>query len=82
MNLEFFKEIKEGMKDFGETISIIINSILLLIVYILGVGLTSIIAKFLFGKHFLETEILRERKSYWSNLNLTKKNQEEYYRQF
>ena len=68
---DFFKGFKEGMHRFGQTISIIINSILLLIVYLIGIGFTSIIAK-LFHKHFLDTEISK-KESYWSNLNLNKK---------
>lgn len=78
---EFFNGFREGMKNFGHNISIIINSILLLIVYILGVGITSVFAK-IFGKHFLEKKIQRKKETYWSELNLKKKPIEEYYRQF
>lgn len=77
----FFIGIKKGMNSFGSSISVIINSALLLAVYILGVGLTSIVAK-LTGKHFLETKKSKEEKTYWTDLNLKKKNIEEYYRQF
>jgi hypothetical protein len=78
---EFFNGFRKGMKDFGHSISIIVNSILLLIVYIIGVGVTSIFAKVL-GKHFLEKKIQRKKETYWSELNLKKKPIEEYYRQF
>jgi hypothetical protein len=74
-----FKGIKEGMAGFGETISILVNSILLTFVYFVGVGMTSLIAK-LSGKHFLETK--KKMGSYWSELNLKKKEMKEYYRQF
>ena len=77
----FFTGLKKGMNSFGSNISLIINSVLLLFVYLLGVGLTSIVAK-LTGKHFLETKISKNEKTYWTNLNLKKKNIEEYYRQF
>ncbi len=77
----FFKGFKKGMHNFGGTIATIVNSGLLLIVYFIGVGITSIIAK-LSGKHFLETKISKKRDSYWSDLNLKKKPIEEYYRQF
>lgn len=79
--MQFFKGFKRGMHGFGLTIAIIINSVLLLVVYIIGVGLTSIFAKIV-GKHFLETKISRKKDTYWSDLNLKKENIEAYYRQF
>ena len=78
---EFIRGFKEGQKSFGETIGIIINSILLSFVYLFGVGITFIFAG-IFGKHFLELDINKESSSYWSELNLTKKSIKEYYRQF
>jgi hypothetical protein len=77
----FFKGFKKGMKQFSDNISLIINSILLSIVYLLGVGITSIFAK-LSGKHFLDLKLSKKKKSYWSSLNLKKKPIENYYRQF
>jgi len=78
---DFFKGFKEGQKLFGETISIIFNSIALAIVYFIGIGLTSIFAR-LFGKRFLEKTINRNTTTYWQELNLSKKPIEDYYRQF
>jgi hypothetical protein len=78
--MRFFKGFKKGMKDFGENISIIINSILLTLVYIIGVGATAFFAR-IKKKSFLEKKI-SEKKSYWSNLNLSKKKLKDYYRQF
>ncbi|MBI2105585.1 hypothetical protein HYT56_01975 [Candidatus Woesearchaeota archaeon] len=76
---EFFNGFRKGMKNFGENISIIVNSVLLLIVYIIGVGLTSIVAK-IFRKRFLD---LRFRKdSYWTDLGLKKKEMKAYFRRF
>jgi hypothetical protein len=66
-------------EEVAENISIIVNSILLSVVYFVGVGLTSIIAK-IAKKEFLETEMKRE--SYWSPLNLKKEDEENYYRLF
>jgi len=77
---QFYRGFKEGMKNFGGNIALIINTILLFFVYLVGVGLTSIVAK-IFGKHFLETK-LSKKNTYWSNLKLKKKPIEEYYRQF
>ena len=76
---QFFKGFQEGMKSFSNNISTIINLILLSIVYLTGVGFTSITAKF-FGKHFLD--IKKKMGSYWSDLNLKRKPIEKYYRQF
>ena len=78
---QFLKGFKLGMEEFGSNIAIIINSILISIVYLIGVGFTSIIAK-LSGKHFLETKTSIKKKSYWSELNLKKKPIGDYYRQF
>ena len=78
---QFFKGFKEGFKDFGHSITIIINSILLSVVYIFGVGITSVFAK-IFGKHFLDTKISKKRKTYWQDLNLKKESIDKYYRQF
>ncbi len=77
----FLAGFKKGFSSFGYNISIIINSILLSIVYFIGVGLTSILAK-LAGKHFLDVKKSLKRDSYWSNLNLRKKGIKGYYRQF
>ena len=77
---QFFNGFKKGMSNFGHNIALIINTILLTFVYLIGVGLTSIIAK-IFRKHFLETK-LSKKDSYWSDLKLKKKKFEEYYRQF
>lgn len=78
---EFFGGLSHGMKDFGHTLSTLINSVLLLLVYLIGVGITSLTAK-LSKKHFLEKKPSKEAKTYWSDLSLKKKPLEEYYRQF
>ena len=75
----FFRGWKEGMGQFGHKIAIIINTVLLFVVYIIGVGITAIIAR-LFGKRFLKTRL--GKKSYWNDLDLKKQDLEEYYRQF
>jgi len=81
MSFKFFwKGCKKGMKKFGDTISAIVNTVLLFIVYFFGVGLTWFFSR-IAGKKFLETKISKE-KSYWNDLNLKEKNIEEYYRQF
>jgi len=78
-NQRFLIGFKKGMGNFGQNIALIINTILLTLVYLIGVGLTSIFAKIV-GKHFLETKLSKD--SYWSDLNSKKKPIEEFYRQF
>lgn len=78
---EFFTGLKFGMKTFGQNLALIVNSILLLFVYIFGVGITSFFAR-LTGKEFLDTKLSKSKKSYWSDLDLKKKEIEEYYKQF
>lgn len=77
---DFFDGFWDGINDFGTNISTLVNSILLLVVYIVGVGITSIFAKIV-GKRFLETKRFK-KGTYWHELNLKKKESKEYYRQF
>jgi hypothetical protein len=77
----FFSGFGEGFKEFGENVALIVNSLLLSVVYIIGVGLTSLVSK-LFKKSFLDMKQSKKSKTYWSNLNLKKRPDEEYYRQF
>jgi|TARA_B100001964_G_C14201268_1_gene585927 hypothetical protein len=78
---QFFSGFGKGSKMFGHNISVIINSVLLSLVYLIGVGLTSIIAK-LFNKKFLDMRISKKKESYWTELSLKKRPIEEFYRQF
>lgn len=78
--MSFFAGFRKGMKSFGECISIIVNSLLLSVVYLVGVGVTSIFAR-LFGKHFLDKKPIK-KDSYWEDLNLGKRSMDEYTRQF
>jgi len=77
---QLIKGFGKGMGNFGQNIALIINTILLTFVYLIGVGLTSIVAK-IFRKHFLEIR-MSNKETYWSDLNLKKRPIEEYYRQF
>jgi hypothetical protein len=79
MMKEFAGGFRKGMKMSGETIGTLVNSLLLLVVYVVAVGLTSLVAK-IAGRKFLEFG--PKSSSYWSPLNLKKKKMDEYYRQF
>jgi len=77
--MSFYEELKKGQKEFGHDVAAIINTIILTFVYIFGVGFTHLFS-LLFNKKFLEKE--EKKGSYWEDLNLEKKELEEYYRQF
>ncbi|MFH1399892.1 MAG: hypothetical protein ABIH41_00075 [Nanoarchaeota archaeon] len=69
----------KGFKRFGQHITTLINSILLSIVYILGVGITSLIAR-IAGKKFMDTS--SRRKTTWTDLDIDKRATDSYFRQF
>lgn len=75
--MKFFSEAKKGMATFGQTIAIIVNSILLLFVYLIGVGFTSVLSR-IFGKKFLDLKL--GKKTYWKKVK--KEGAESHYRQF
>lgn len=77
----FFEGFKEGFKEFGHNINLIVNTILLSIVYLIGVGITFIIAKSV-KKYFLDLTLSKESETYWSDFSSKNKEIEEYYRQF
>jgi len=78
----FFKGFYAGMKLFGGVIVSIINFILLIPVYIIGVGLTSIIAK-ISGKHFMNLKKPDKKiKTYWVKREEKKITKEDCYKQF
>jgi uncharacterized membrane-anchored protein YhcB (DUF1043 family) len=76
-----FDGFKHGFEDFGHTIGNLVNSILLSITYIVGVGPTSLIAKIV-RRSFLDTRPDAEMESYWTEIDSGKKPIEEHYRQF
>lgn len=76
--INFINGFKEGQKFFGETVSSLVNLVLLSMVYLFGIGITSVLGK-IFKKNFLDLE---NQDSYWQELNLDKKPLEEYYHQF
>ncbi len=78
---QFLHGFRQGLKQFGYNINVIVNSVLLSIVYIFGVGVTAVFAR-LVGKRFLDVQLSRSRNSYWSDLDLKKRPIEDYYRQF
>lgn len=77
----FIKGLKQGFTLFGEIITTAVNFLLLSIVFIIGVGVTSVISKVI-RKRFLQIKFDKDQKTYWQTLDLDKKPIKEYYRQF
>ena len=73
--------IKRLLKIYSEFVQKIVNSILLTIVYIFGVGITSLTAKIV-KKKFLDIDLNENSKTYWQDSKLIKKDKGEYYKQF
>ncbi len=74
----FSRGFIDGFKLFGETVANIVNFFLMLIAYIVGIGLTSIVAR-ISGKRFLD---YKKKDSYWIKRNQGKEKEERYYRLF
>lgn len=74
-----FERFSEFVKPFTDKVNLVVNTILLSLVYFIGVGLTSISAKIV-GKKFLKLE-KENSNSYWieKEQNTSK---ESYFRQF
>jgi len=77
----FWSGFHQGTKEFGSYITTLVNTILLSSVYLLGIGVTAIVAK-IKKKNFLALKPASDKKSYWVDLNLKKEQKEKYYRQF
>ncbi|MBS3083554.1 hypothetical protein J4423_02010 [Candidatus Pacearchaeota archaeon] len=74
-------EFHQGQKMFGEDIARLVNSVLLTVVYFIGVGITWILTCFN-KEEILELKINPGAGTYWKDINLTTKPIKEYYRQF
>ncbi len=75
----FVRGLKNGFKNFGYNVTNVVNFILLVPVYFIGVGATSLLAK-CFGKKFLELKV--KGKTYWKDKKIGTQPKEDYYRQF
>jgi len=72
--------VKKVMEPISKVMSGIVNFILLLLVYIIGIGLVSIFAK-IFRKHFLQLK-KQSKNSNWDEHKVEKQPLEKYYRTF
>jgi len=75
----FVRGFLSGFRNFGHNVTNVINFILLVPVYFIGVGITAILAK-ASGKKFLELDI--KGKTYWKEKKQGKEPIKKYYRQF
>lgn len=75
-----FSFIKNLLEPIAKVVSFVVNFALLFIVYFIGIGLTSMVAK-LFGKHFLDIK-KQNKKSNWIEHKVTKQPLEDYHRTF
>ncbi|RJQ17634.1 hypothetical protein C4573_01500 [Candidatus Woesearchaeota archaeon] len=72
----FLRGVKKGFRMFAEGISSLINTALLSVVYLAGVGITSMVARIM-KKEFLD---IKRKKSYWKPFKMAK-SKDAYYRQ-
>jgi len=76
----FARGFATGFKTFGHSINGVVNFFLLSLVYLLGVGPTSIIGRLL-GKRFLDLKA-DSGETYWVDNKVSKEDIENYHRMF
>jgi len=77
----FFVGTQQGIKSFGENIQTLVNTLLLSIVYFVGVGIAWLMCK-LSKRTFFAEKPRPEATTYWEPMDLKKRPMEEYRRQF
>jgi hypothetical protein len=77
----FFAGVRQGMKAFGETVATIVNSLLLSIVYFIGVGITWLFLR-LGKKELMDLRLDAKAKTYWKELDIKTRKRDLHYRQF
>lgn len=76
---DFATGAREGARAFADLVADSINLLLLFLVYFVGVGLVSIVAK-LTGKHFLDFG-KGGRETYWTRI-IKQPQKDDFYRMF
>ncbi len=78
----FFKGLSSGFQEPGHFLARLINTLLLLIVFIFGVGPVALIAR-LRGKRYLGTTSFQQTvTTYWQDYSLDNKSKEDYTKLF
>jgi hypothetical protein len=75
----FLKGVRSGFKKFGHRVNSVVNTVVLIPVYFLGVGLTSVIGK-IAKKKFMDLDPKGE--SYWVEVKENEHDLEYYRRSF
>ena len=76
---KLLRDFYAGFREYGHDVASIVNFILLLLVYIVGVGPVSIIAK-IFKKHFLDLKFKHSNSKWVARKPV--ESIDEHYRQF
>lgn len=79
--VKFLNSIKLGFRDFGMTINQLVVTITLIAVYIIGIGISAVLARLL-KIHLLDLSVSPNKESYWTKLNLSVKPLQSYLRQY
>jgi len=77
---KFASGFKKGQGFFTESLSTIVNTVILTLIYIIGVGATSIFVRG--KKRMLHLETEKGKKSYWENIEKKDNTKEGFYKQF
>ncbi len=78
----FFKGLGSGFQEPGHLLARLINTLLLLIVFVFGVGPVAIISR-LRGKRYLATKSFSQTATtYWQDCSLENKSKEDYTKLF
>ena len=77
--ISFLRGFKEGFKEFGLRVNSAVTVFVMLFVYIIGIGLTSVFGK-LSKKKFLDLN--PQKDSYWIIVEDSEKTIEDYRRSF
>ncbi|MFA5484710.1 MAG: hypothetical protein WC260_00435 [Candidatus Pacearchaeota archaeon] len=78
---KFRENIKKRIKKSSKLILLITNTILLTIVYFLGIGITFLIGK-LTRKKLFNLDLNKDEKTYWEKIKEEKKSLEDFYNPF
>lgn len=72
--------MQPGVEEFGHDVNTLIISVLLTFVYVFGVGVTALIARFV-GRSFLDVTFQKEIGSYWRRWDVGRHRVNRFWRQ-
>jgi hypothetical protein len=77
--IDFWNGLKQGFRAFSANINAVVNTVLLSIAYVIGIGVTALVAK-VAGKKFLTMQ--RAKGTYWKPVQKREQPLDEAFRQF